>query len=54
MKQFECPHCGFVWTMSWFKWVLTSPFHWFSFKELKDYRKTKCPHCKKKGWLKSK
>lgn len=52
MKVFECPHCHHKWTMSYWKWILTAPFHKFKFKEWKDYRKTKCPHCQYKGWLK--
>lgn len=54
MRKFECPHCGETWTMSYLRWVLTAPFHWFSVKEMRDYRKTKCPYCGKKGWLKAK
>lgn len=52
MKVFECPNCHHKWTMRYWKWILTAPFHKFKFKEWKDYRKTKCPHCQYKDWLK--
>jgi hypothetical protein len=34
------------------KWMFTTAFHWFNFKKWKDYRKTKCPYCSKKSYMK--
>jgi ribosomal protein S27AE len=54
MRRFTCPKCGHTWKTSWFKWVLTSPAHWFRFGQYKkayDFRDTKCPSCKERSFI---
>ena len=51
MAHFCCPNCGEMFQMNWIKWMFTTLFHWFNFKEWKDYRKTKCPCCGKKSYM---
>ena len=49
---FQCPKCGKKFTIKgYWKWVLKCPFHLFNFKEMRDYRVTKCPHCKQKTFM---
>ena len=44
---FTCPKCGMYFAIhGWWKWILTSPFHFFS------RRLTKCPDCGKYSWNK--
>ncbi len=52
MARFICPQCNQNFEMNWWKWMFTTAFHWFSFREWKDYRKTKCPHCNNKVFVK--
>lgn len=52
MAIFTCSKCGESFQMSWWKWMFITVFHWFSFKEMKDYRLTKCPYCKEKSFMK--
>ena len=52
MAKFKCPKCEKEFEMNYWKWIFTTLFHWFSFKKWKDYRKTKCPHCGEKSWIK--
>ena len=52
MSKFKCPKCNQEFKMNYWKWIFTTIFHWFSFKELRDYRKTKCPLCGEKSWMK--
>lgn len=47
-----CSKCDTTFEMSYFKWLFTTLFHWFNFKEWKDYRKTKCPNCGQKSYMK--
>ena len=49
---FTCPKCNGSFQMRWSKWIFTTIFHWFNFKEMRDYRKTKCPYCGKKSYMK--
>ena len=51
MPKFNCPHCGMIFEMNYLKWLFTTPFHWFSFRKMKDYRLTKCPYCGKKSYM---
>lgn len=46
MSKFICPKCNKTFEMSYFKWILCSPFHMF-FKRL-----TKCPNCGERSWMK--
>ena len=48
----ECPHCGYQWTIKYWTWIFKAPMHWFKFRDWRDYRYTKCPSCKKRGWIK--
>ena len=44
--HFICPKCQKTYTIrGWLKWILITPFHWFS------KRYTKCPHCKAHSWV---
>lgn len=44
--HFMCPKCQEFFTIcGWWKWILTSPFHWFR------KRYTKCPYCKARSWM---
>ena len=52
MSTFICPECKKTFFKNYFVWLFTTPFHWFKFKEMRDYRRTKCPHCGKKVWVK--
>jgi predicted RNA-binding Zn-ribbon protein involved in translation (DUF1610 family) len=52
MLHFTCPKCGKEYTISsYWKWVFTSLFHNFNFKQWRDYRYTKCPHCKQRSFV---
>lgn len=53
MRKLKCARCGHEWTWSWIRWVMSSPFHHFSFRKGKDFRKTKCPNCGVKSWISS-
>ena len=50
----ECSHCGYQWTVKYWTWIFQAPMHWFKWLEWRDYRYTKCPSCRKKGWIKCK
>lgn len=52
MAKFKCPKCGKDFQMNFFKWILTTPVHNFCMFEWRDYRKTKCPHCGEKSYMK--
>lgn len=55
MKEVKviCPKCGVLITYkNWFSWILHTPFHWFDFSGLRDYRRTKCPKCGKISYMK--
>lgn len=52
MAHFICPKCNQDFEINWWKWMLTTVFHRFNFKEWKDYRKTECPCCGKKSYMK--
>ena len=52
MAKFTCPTCGKTFEKNYWKWLFTAIFHKFSFKELRDYRKTKCPYCGTKTYMK--
>ena len=46
MLNFHCPECQKDFQMTRLKWLFTTAFHMFG------KRKTKCPNCGKKSWLK--
>ena len=47
LLHFNCPNCGAQFTINgYWKWVFQTPFHWFG------KRKTKCPYCEKKSYMK--
>ena len=48
--KFTCPECGNGWSTKYWKWLLTAPFHMFSFRNWKDKRRTTCPLCGDKYW----
>lgn len=54
----KCPKCNkkFMFRNCWC-WIWKSPFHWLHWdkatKRIRDYRKTKCPCCGQKSWIKS-
>ena len=54
MAKFTCPVCGETFEKNFWKWLFTTAFHWFNFKEWRDYRKTKCPYCGHKSYMKRK
>ena len=44
--HFTCPDCKYNFRIKgYWKWILTSPFHFFS------KRYTKCPCCEKRFWM---
>ena len=51
-----CPECGFQWTWNYWCWIRKAQFHWLRFdkdtKRIRDYRRTKCPFCGTKSWIK--
>ena len=53
MRKLSCKVCGHQWTTSYLKWLFTTLFHRFSFKDMKDYRLTKCPYCGHKDYITS-
>ena len=44
-RYFTCPKCKYMWSYGYFEWTFKALFHWFNFREMKDYRWTKCPRC---------
>ena len=52
MSRFKCPRCGKEFEMPYLKWIFTTLFHRYSFKEYKDYRLTKCPYWRQKTYMK--
>jgi len=51
-RNFNCPKCHASFTIRGFwRWYFEAPFHWFNFKEWRDYRYTKCPHCQKRSLM---
>ena len=46
-----CPHCDYKWTWGYWEWIFKAPFHWFCFHIWKDFRRTKCPNCKRISWI---
>ena len=51
-----CPKCGHEFSFkNYWHWVWHSPFHWLMLETIADrpyeIRKTKCPHCGKKSWM---
>ena len=49
----KCPKCGHEFSfVNYIMWVLKTPFHLYSFKDKADCRKTICPNCGKKSWMK--
>lgn len=46
MARFRCAYCEKEFEKNWFKWLFTTPFHWFS------KRYTRCPHCHGKSYMK--
>ena len=52
MSKFRCPNCRTEFEMGFWKWMFSTAFHWFNFRELKDYRRTRCPHCHEKHYMK--
>ena len=46
-----CPHCGYKWTWGYWEWIFKAQFHWFCFHIWKDFRRTRCPNCKKISWI---
>ena len=55
MSKLQCPKCGHKFEMSYWKWILKSPFHWLVWdkqsKRIRDKRLTKCPKCLEKSWI---
>lgn len=51
MASFYCPWCESTFEIGFWKWIFTSPFHYFNFKEMRDYRRTKCPYCGIKTYM---
>ncbi len=51
MVHFCCPNCGEMFQMNWWKWMFITAFHWFNIREWRDYRRTKCPCCGKKSYM---
>jgi uncharacterized Zn-finger protein len=47
-----CPVCGHSWECGYLKWLFSAVFHRINFKEFRDYRKTKCPYCGTKSFIK--
>ena len=52
MIKLTCPNCNKTFEMTFWNWIMTTPFHWFDFITFRDSRKTKCPHCGKKTYMK--
>lgn len=51
MAKFYCPKCNNKFEMNFWKWMFTTVFHWFNFQERRDYRKTKCPICGQRSYM---
>ena len=52
-----CPNCGeTIHFKNYWHWIWNTPFHWLWFdketKIIRDYRKTKCPHCGERSFMK--
>ena len=51
-----CPKCGHSFLFkNYFHWIWNSPIHWL-FLDIEtnrpfDFRKTKCPHCNEKSYM---
>ena len=52
MEKFICPVCKHEFHLNFWVWLFTTPFHWFNFSDLRDYRKTKCPNCGQRHYMK--
>ena len=48
MSKFICPECSHSFEIPFLKWLFIAPVHYFG------SRKTKCPNCGKKHWMKPK
>ena len=52
MTKFTCPNCNKTFEMNFWHWIFSTTFHWFDIFNFRDIRKTKCPHCGKKSYMK--
>ena len=46
MARFKCAYCEKEFEKNWFKWLFTTPFHWFG------KRYTRCPYCHGQSYIK--
>ena len=52
MSKFTCPNCGKTFEQNFWAWTMSTPFHVFDFVNFRDKRKTKCPECGKRSYMK--